>query len=365
MAIITSLTQKDALPFFRRMVAEAWSDAQPVPNFLRSLTTQKSTPAKAVPIEVQRRFRKIAAEVPRGGSPNLHRGDKSTEKMWIPPYYSDAVILNDLDEYTRVFGDGVGTVSRQDVREMARKTLEGIVEIKNEQERAVEKQIADVFATGVVQTLEGPVDYKRKAESIITNLGGDLWSAPTTAKILDQFKADAEFIATQGNSGAGRFNAIVGTEALPYLFENDQIKGFGDLRHIKLLDIGMPTIQMNGAVLHGVVSAGAYQVFIWSYPQFYDLGSKTGDLKDTASYIDPKSYIMLGEDMELRYWKAGLPTVFKKEERILGSRPTFNDGWSVHEAVSQEKQTHKAIVRVAPLVVPYSVDRMVSRKVLA
>lgn len=361
MAIITSLTQKDALPFFRRMVAEAWSDAQPVPNFLRSLTTQKSTPSKNVSIEVQRRFRKIAAEVPRGGSPNLHRGDKSTEKQWTPPYLADAVLLNDLDEYTRVFGDGVGTVTRQDVRELARKTLEGMVEIKNEQERAVEKQVSDVLMTGVVQTLEGPVNYHRKTESIITNTGGDLWTDPT-ANALGQLKSDCEFIATQGNSGAGRFNCIMGTDVLEAFFDNEKLLKQADFRRIDFIDISMPQIQLNGAVLHGKISVGSYVVYIWSYPQFYDLGTKTGDLKDTASYIPTDKYVLLSEDMELRYWKAGLPTVFKKDERILGTRPVFGDGWSVHEAVSDRKQTHEAIVRVAPLIVPYSVDRMVTRK---
>lgn len=364
MAIITSLTQKDALPFFRKMVAESWSDAQAAPNFLRSLCTPKSTTAKAVSIEVQRRTRKVAAEVIRGGSPNMHRGDKSTEKMFIPPYFSDAILLNDLDVYTRVFGDGVGTVSRSDIREMARSTVEGLLEMKSEQERYIETQISNVLNNGVVNTLEGQVNYHRKAESMITNTGGDLWS-DTSADALAQFKADAEFIATQGNSGSGRFNVILGSEAQVALFDNDKLLAQADLRYVKLVDIGMPNIQMNGAVLHGVVSSGPYQFFLWSYPQYFDLGTKTGDLKDTNSYIDPKSYYMLSEDVELRLWKAGLPTVFKKEERILGARPVFNDGWSVHEAVSQEKQTHKAIVRVAPLMVPYSVDRMVTRKVLA
>lgn len=364
MAILTSLTQKDALPYFKRMIAEAWSDIQAVPNFLRSLTTEKITSSKAVSVEVQRRFRKVAVEVPRGGSPNIHRGDKSTEKMWVPPYYSDAVILNDLDEYTRVFGDGVGVVSRSDIRELARKTLEGVLEIRREQERAIEKQISDALMTGVVSTLEGTIDYKRKSESIVTNTGTDLWS-DSGSKPLKQLLADATFIATQGNSGSARFNVIMGTKAMETFLSHPDVLEKGDLRYIKLVDLGMPQIQPNGAVLHGAVSAGSYRFFLWTYPQFYDLGTKTGDLKDTSPYIDENSYVMLAEDMELRFWKAGLPTVFKKEEQILGSRPVFSDGWSIHEAVSQEKQTHKAIVRVAPLIVPYSIDRYVTRKVLA
>lgn len=361
MAIITSLTQKDALPFFKRMVAEAWSDKKGVPNFLRSLTTPKSTTAKAVSIEVERNFQKIAVEVARGGSPNVHRADRSTEKMFIPPYFSDSIIMNDMDEYTRVFGDGVGTVSRNDIRELAMKVTDRIVSLRNLQERAIEKQISDVLTTGVVSTLDGGIDFKRKAESIITNTGGDLWSDPT-AGALAQLEADAKFIATQGNSGASRFNVIMGTEVHTAFMNNTELKEKADFRYIKVVDLGMPNIQLNGAVLHGVVSAGSYQVFVWTYPQYYDAGTKTGALKDTIPYIPADKYVMLSEDVVLRNWKAGVPTVFGDNRPMLGSRPMFNDGWSVHEAISPKQQTHEVIVRVAPLVVPYSVDRIVTRK---
>lgn len=364
MAIITSLSQKDALPYFKRMVAEAWSDVQGVPNFLRSLTVPKTTTAKAVDIEVERNFRRVAAEVVPGGSPHLHRSAKSTQRKYVPPYFSDAALLNDLDGYQRVFGDGVGTVSRNDVREMANQLVMEMMKLRNLQERAVEKQISDVFEDGVLTTLDGGIDYKRKSNSIVTNAGTDLWS-DAGSDPLDQLLTDATFISTQGNSGAARFNVIMGTEAHQTFMGKDSILKRGDYRYIKLADLGMPQIQTNGAVLHGVVSSGSYQFFIWTYPQYYDLGTKTGDEKDTASYIDPKKYVMLSEDVEIRYWKAGVPTVFGNNRPILGDRPVFNDGWSVHEAISQERQTHKVIVRVAPLVVPVSIDRMVTRKVLS
>ena len=364
MAIITSLSSKDALPYFKRMVAEAWSDVQGVPNFLRSLTTPKTTTARDVSIEVERNLRKVATEVIRGGSPNIHRSDKSTEKMYTPPYFSDAVVINELDAYQRVFGDGVGTVSRNDIRELASKIVAGMTNIKMMQERAIEKQISDCLNTGVVSTLDGGIDFKRKDESLITNTGGDLWTDPT-ADALGQLKADAEFIATQGNSGSARFNVIMGSKAHLNFMNNTKLKDEADFRYIKLVDLGMPQIQANGATLHGMVSSGAYQFFIWTYPAFYDLGTKTGNLKDTASFIPSEKYIMLSEDVVIRNWKAGVPTVFGDNRPMLGTRPVFNDGWSVHEAVSQERQTHKAIVRVAPLVVPYSVDRIVTRKVVA
>lgn len=364
MAIITSLSQKDALPYFKRMVADVWSDVQGVPSFLRSLTTSKTTTAKSVDIEVERNFRKVAVEVIPGGSPNMHRRSRSTERKYVPPYFSDAALLNDLDAYPRVFGDGVGTVSRNDVREMANELVTEMMRLRNMQERAVEKQIADVFDTGVLSTLDGGIDYKRKTNSIVTNAGTDLWS-DAESDPLAQFLTDATFISTQGNSGAARFNVIMGTEAHQTFMSKSKILERGDYRYIKLADLGMPQIQANGAALHGVVSSGSYQFFIWTYPQYYDLGTKTGDEKDTGSFIDPKKYIMLSEDVEVRYWKAGVPTVFGNNRPILGNRPVFNDGWSVHEAISQEKQTHKVIVRVAPLVVPYSIDRMVTRKVLS
>jgi len=361
MAIITSLSQKDALPYFKRMVAEAWSDVQPVPNFLRSLTTPRTTTARDVSIEVQRSFRKIASEVIRGGSPNLHRRDKSTEKMYTPPYYSDAAILNDTDLYQRVFGDGVGVVNRNDMRELASKILADIVEIKRMQERTIEKQVSDALNTGVVVTLDGGIDYHRKAESLVTNTGTDLWT-DAGSDPLAQMATDAGFIATQGNSGSARFNVIMGSSVHDAFMANDAVLNKGDFRYIKLVDLGMPQIQANGAVLHGVVSSGSYQFFIWTYPQFYDLGSKTGNLKDTSAFIPEDKYIMLSEDVEIRNWKAAVPSVFGDNRPMLGNRPVFNDGWSVHESVSTERQTHKAIVRVAPLVVPYSIDRIVTRK---
>ena len=364
MAIITSLSAKDALPYFKRMVAEAWSDVKEVPNFLRSLTTSKTTTAMAVSIEVQRSWQKVASEVIRGASPNLHRSNRSTEKQYIPPYFSDATLLNDLDAYTRVFGDGVGTVSRNDVVALATGLVANMADIKRLQERAIELQIANALETGIVSTLDGGVDFKRKTASLITNAGADLWTS-AAAPALAHLKADAEFIVGQGNSNSGRFNVILGDAALTGLMANTELLAKADLKYVKLMDIGMPTIQSSGAVLHGMLSSGSYVFYLWTYPQTYDFGTKTGQLKDKGHYINPKKYVMLSEDVVLTQWKAAVPTVFGDNRPMLGTRPVFADGWSVHESVSTEKQTHKAIVRVAPLVVPYSVDRIVTRQVVA
>lgn len=304
---------------------------------------------------------KLAVDVLRGTEGNLNQFSRSSEKIFIPPYFREFFDATDLDFYDRLFGAVGGQVDVLTFQSWLEKVAEKLRMLQDKIERAYEKQAAQVFSSGIVTLANGDnIDFKRDALSQIVLAGGDLWDAGGSDPIAD-LKNAARFIRTKGKSTGGVVNAVFGELALDAFLSNAAVIARADVRNFKLDDITGPQRNATGGVLHGRVSVGSWEANIWSYPEFHDEGGIS------VPYIDEKEVFVLPLNPNFVHGFASVPKVFRDRnnaefpEFILQERAAFVIG----NYVDARSDKHVFDVKSAGLPIPVAVDQIHTTKVLA
>lgn len=330
-----------------------FSDRNKPKSGLLSFFKSKTTTAKQVSIEVRRNGRKISVDVQRCTDPVRNIFSKSTEKVFVPPFHSEAFDFTACEAYERTFGSD-NAPSKYDATSMVGDAAENLASIEDKIMRAKIKQVADVLQTGVVTIKNGDsIDFKRKAASMKVLSGGAKWDAPTTADILQDYYDGAEFLRTQGLSSGATINAIHGTAAMSNVLSNPKVQALLDLRNIKRGDIGMPQFDgVTGLVFHGQIAAKDYVINLWTFVDSYE-DAAGNDVK----YIATNNVVMLPDDFEGEIVHAGVPMV-KKDGEGNAAIVSVAGELVVHDVVDQVKRTWELIAESAPLVIPVSVDRV-------
>ena len=101
-----NISTTDARALFTKMLVDVYRERTTPTSFLRSFFKVKEGRTKEVSIEVQRGTEMIAVDVERGTEGNRNKFSKSTEKIFVPPYYREYFDATDLDLYDRMFGTG-------------------------------------------------------------------------------------------------------------------------------------------------------------------------------------------------------------------------------------------------------------------
>lgn len=332
---------------FTQSLIEVYKEKVSVKSFLRSFFPEKTSSTKYVSIEVSRGTEKVAVDVLRKTEGNRNTFSLSNEKIFEPPYYREYFDLTDLDLYDRA----IGSTDPALVAEALFEASEKMDMIKAKVDRAYEKQCADVLLTGIVTVNAGTnIDFKRKAGSLVDG-SGTPWSTGTT-DIPSQIEAGCNFLRQTGKAQGGMFNMIVGSSALNALLNNDAYKARADVRNFNLDAVAVPQRNAVGASLHGMLSAGAYSVAIWSYPEFYDNGAGT-----STPYIDPKKIVILPEAPRFVLSHAAVPQLLTEGLQ----RGAYVYG----EYMDERNSSHIMDVKSAGLAIPVAVDQIYTRQVLA
>jgi hypothetical protein len=349
-----AINTTDARALFTKAVVDVYKELPKTTGFLRTLFPAKEYSTKELSIEVQRGTEKIAVDVERGTEGNRNQFSRSTEKIFVPPYYREYFDNTSLDLYDRLFGSTEidAGVFAQFTQEVAEKNLA----LQSKIERAYEKQCADVLLTGIVSLQKGiNIDYKRKAASLVdlgTINANRYWNTATTSTVLDDVEAGGNFLRQVGKAEGGTINMICGSKALNAMLNNDKFKSMADIRNYKLVDINSPLRNAVGASLHGTFSAGSYNVLVWSYPEFYDNASGV-----STPYIDPKVVVFLPEMPRFRMGFAAVPQLLSQAPRRGAF--VFND------YIDERNDCHVFDVKSAGLAIPVAVDQIYTLKVLA
>ena len=98
--------------------------------FFKSFFKPSTTEALDVSIEVERSGRPIAVDVMRGTEGIVTRSDKSTEKVYRPPYFDYKYNLHALDGYKRLYGES-NEISGGQWAKMVAKTAKEVAKNKN------------------------------------------------------------------------------------------------------------------------------------------------------------------------------------------------------------------------------------------
>lgn len=346
------ISTTDARGLFTKMLIDVYKERTAPTSFLRSFFTVKEESTKELSIEVQRGTEKIAVDVERGTEGNRNQFTRSTEKIFVPPFYREYFDATQLSLYDRLFGtteidSGVFSAFLEQVADNLRMLQDKI-------ERAYELQCSQVLETGIVTLNAGTnIDFKRKTASIVNLGSGNYWTGaavdPSTA-----LEAGANFLRQTGKSQGATYNMICGGTAFQALVNNAVLQKRADIKNYSLEAVAMPQRNSVGASLHGQISAGAYKFNIWSYPEFYDNASSV-----STPYINAKKVILLPEQPRFTLGFAAVPQL------VDGNGGVRRGAYIVDEYKDERNAAHIFDMKSAGVAIPVAVDQIYTMQVVA
>jgi hypothetical protein len=352
-----TISTQDARGLYTKMLVSVYSERKKPTSFLRSFFRTEETDTKEVSIEVQRGTEKIAVDVERGTIGNRNSFNRSTEKIFVPPYYREYFDVTELDLYDRLFNDT--EIDAKVLAKFIRTVADKLRLLQDKIERSIEKQCAEVFETGIVVLASGDVNinFGRKAASLVDSGTGEYW-ADSGVDPYAQIETDIKFIREQGMSEGSVFNLILGATAISDLYDNTKFKARQNLFNLKLDAVAPPQAQSVGGTLHGEMSVGPYRVRLWTYEGYYKNSAGT-----VVPYVNPKKYFLVSETPEFVLAFAAVPQLLQLG---TGNSIAIKKGAFIFGDYIDERQTtHVFDVKSAPIAIPVSIDQMVTRQVVS
>ncbi len=333
-----------------------FSDDQTPMEGLSAFFPKKTTADKQLSIEVERNRQLVAVDVNRLDAAR-NTFSKSTEKIFVPPYYNEMFDFTSTERYDVTFATiaNGGNPNVYDLRALIGSGAAYAMKLKNKIARAKELQRAQVLQTGIVTLVNGDsIDFKRQAASLVQKTSTGVWSAVSTADPLGDLKTGCQFLREQGLSIGNVVNVIMGRDAFTNFLANTNVQNQAKFfNQINRTDIGMPQMdKVTGFVFNGRIATGDYQLNIWTYTGFYESANGT-----KTPYIDPKNVVMLGEDFVGYTGHAGVPSIMGNAVEGMYVAPMEGE-YYVRDVIDQKRATWEFFVSSAPLAIPVSVDRI-------
>lgn len=337
---------------FTNALIAVYKDRVAPTSFLRSFFKVVEKGTLSLSIAVQRGTEKIAVDVERGTDGNRNKFERSTEKIFVPPYYSEFFNINELEVYDRLFTDT--DIEASVFADFLEAVMEKMRTLQDKIERAYELQCAQVLTTGIVQLNAGTnIDYKRKSASLVDLGGGNYWNQSNVDPVTAIATA-GNFLRTEGLAMGSTLDMIMGNDVINHLLNNEAVQNRGKIFQYGLDQITTPQAKAIGQTFHGEISADTFRVRLWSYNQYYDnsQGVKT-------PYLDPKKVIILPENPEFVLGFAAVPQL-----------PTAGGGikrgaFIFEEYIDAKKKNHIMEVQSAGVAIPVSVDKIWTGKVIS
>jgi hypothetical protein len=340
----------DTRPVYVKKLVEYFRE-NPLPTrFLRSFFTTKTTMAREISIEVRRGTERVAVDVIRGTHGNYNKMTKSTEKIFLPPYYNEYTVLNDTDLYDQA----IASPTPASMAKLIAANGEDMLLLRDKIERAYELQCAQVLQSGIITLVNGTnIDFGRKAGSIVDLMASNYW-ADTGVDAATSIIAGCKWLRENGKVQGGTFNMICGEEAVADLLANEPVQKRADIRRFDLDDVRAPQRNAVGGVLHGQISAGSYRVNIWSYPEVYEDSSG-----NKVNYIDAKNAILLPLTPNFVLSFAAVPQLIRGGQVPQQGEYLFQDYMDDREGV------HEGRIKSAGVAIPVGVDQIYTMQVVA
>jgi hypothetical protein len=347
-----NISTTDAQGLYTKMLVDAYKERSKPTAFLRSFFPDKVVPTLELSIEVQRGFEKVAVDVVRGTDGNRNQFTKSTEKIFIPPYYREWFDATQLQLYDRLYG--ATQINDAVFAAYINSVVDSAMDLQAKIERAYEVQCAEVLETGIVQLNAGiNIDFKRKAASLVDtgvyfNTGG---SDPYA-----MLEAGANFIRMVGKTADVVFNALLGSEALTALLVNTKFLARQNLFNMALDAVAPPQLNAVGATYHGTLTCGSFKVQLWAYPQFYD--HKTTGV--ATPYLNPKKVIMLPSKPKFVLGFGAVPQLMTPNNPV----PKMG-AFIINEYIDERGKARIVDIESAGVAIPTAVDTIYTFKAVS
>ena len=353
MAIDKTLHQAE---FTAALVASFRDNNQDPILGLEALFPNKVAKSKYVKVHVMRNGRKVAVDVKRCTDPNLNTFTEGKEKIILPPYFREGFDITQCEAYKYAFVRNQFGNSAA-VQDLFADADEKLRLLKNKIQRAVEKMRADVLQTGILTfKSQDSIDYGRKSQSI--KVVDNKWDS-AGADIIGDLTTGVEFLRNEGRSFGQEIMAICGSKALGFIINNTKLLEANDYRRANRLEITMPQAQAKGFTYHGRIAVGDFIVNLMTYSDTYE--DKDGN---AIPYIDADKVILIPSDYEGLTTYASVPALF--EEASTGAQfiGEFAGDFYQRDYVDQVVMNWMHEISSAPVVIPVSVDKMYTLKVL-
>lgn len=347
-----SIQTSDARGLFTKKLIDIYRERISPMSFLRSFFKIKEASTLELSIEVQRGTEKIAVDIERGTDGNRNKFDKSTEKIFIPPFYREFFDATQLALYDRLFSDT--SIEDGVFADFLNQVSEKLGMLQDKIERSYELQCAQVLETGIVQLNAGiNIDFKRKAASLVDKGAGAYWVAGTVSP-YDDLEAGALFLRQTGKSRGATINVIFGSTAFADFLDNTIVKERADIRNFSMDLLNAPQRNSVGASFHGQVSAGAFKFNLWTYPEFYDTAAGV-----STPFINAKKIEMVPENPRFSLGFAAVPQL------LTDGRKVEKGAFVMGDFIDQRKSTHDFEIKSAGVAIPVAVDQIYTLQVVA
>lgn len=328
---------------------------------------EETTPTLEVDVEVQRDNDLIAVDVVRFTEGNKNKSSRVSEHKYIPPYFKEDYDFQRDQVYMNTIALGVGMENVQVNRVLAMNAIKQVTKNRDKVIRAIRKQQADVLQTGIVALENGDnIDYRRKATSMVNvDTAGDYWSVSASATPITDIRKGMDFLRNVGNSGGSAVNVIMRSAALEAFLATTQVKEQGPnvIQQIQRININMPQFDgVSGFAFHGQIAAGDFNVNLWTYNEKY-----TDANGATQYYLAENKVVMIPDDFQGKTVFGGLPTMNRTSiNGVSTAVPGIVEANYLIRNYSDEKTMSSTIeLTSAPLVVPFTIDKIYTMQVLA
>ncbi len=322
-----------------------------------SLTTSN----KSIGIEVERNRQLVAVDVQRNAGGNVNTFSHSAEKLYTPPFFEEIYDFTQTQYYDITFGE-VNNPTKSQAEGMIVGATKRLNTLKYKIQRAIEKQRAQVLQTGIVTLKNGDnIDYKRKSESISVLDGDKKWSSAKSDP-LKTLEDGINFIRKEGKSASRSFDLIMGANVLSAIMNNPSIKEKADIRRFNVLEIGTKKFDnKTGLNFQGRLSTSNGNIDLWTYDDHYENSDGT-----FSEYINADTVVLLPRDLIAKTAYAGVPAIMRDKNNAESSKfiKQVEAEFYMDNFLDEKKFAHWFRIYSAPLVVPVSIDRIWSAKVI-
>lgn len=339
----------------RKTVAARFEEDKAPKSGLTQFFPRRTFLTDLIDVEVLRDSDTIAIDVERFTEGNHTKNSKSTEHTYRPPFFKENYDFNRDAVYMQSVANGIldSTNANQQIVENVLKSMR---KSRGRIERAILKQQAQVLQTGTVTLESGDnIDFKRKAASMVDLGAGNYWNE-SGANPIEDIRTGLTFLRDEGGSSSSTANLIMRGVTLQDFLSNTTVKETANFRRISRLEISMPQFDdTSGLAFHGTFAAGDFEVLVWTYNEKYTdaNGTKTYYLDENKTLLVPGDFegftgfggLVTSRDITIEGQSVPAPVILETEFLV---RPYY-DPRTISSGLS---------LMSAPLVVPYTIDRL-------
>lgn len=346
-----------------KKVVGKFEESIPVRTGFAGWFPEETTPSLLVSVEVQRDTDGIALDVVRFTEGNKNKATRISEHLYQPPYFKEEYDFQRDQVYMNTVA--LGVMNNAAVNRMIAMNASKVV-MKNRDKiiRAIRKQQADVLQTGIVSLTNGDnIDFRRKASSMVDVSGdGGYWNNTSSTPLVN-IRKGLDYLRNTGNSGGSAVNVIMRSAALEALLKTTEVTSQGQnvIQQIQRINIGMPQFEgVSGFAFHGQIAAGDFNVNLWTYNEKY-----TDANGATQYYLSEKNVVMIPDDFQGKTVFGGLPSMTEMSAGgTTAMVPTVVEAQYLIRSYSDVKTMSSTIeLTSAPLVVPFTIDKIYTMKV--